>query len=199
MYWTQIALAVSFLVYFGAFAVVMIFVKRQTGTNPVGHTGGQRVAASVNLVAFALVWVTGLAYMLTSRSVDWFGRLAFLDTPFAHGVGILACALACLLLIWGEASLGRSFRVALPESTQILVTSGLYRWTRNPLALSIELLALGILLFAPSGLALLSLVLNVVSYEWKIRIEEAYLREAHGAIYAEYCARTGRYLPRSWR
>ena len=196
MHWTQIALAVSFLVYFGAFAAVMALVKRQTGANPVGHTGGRRAAALLNVVAFALVWVTGLRYILTSRSVGWFGQLAFLGTPLARGLGVLACASACLLLIWGAASLGRSFRIALPDNKQSLVTQGLYRWTRNPLALSIDLLALGILLLAPSWLALLTFVLNVVSYEWKIRIEETYLREAHGEAYAAYCARTGRYLPR---
>lgn len=195
MLWTQIALAISFSIYFGAVAVVMVRVKRQTGTNPVGHTGGRRPAALLNAVASALVWVTGPAYVLTARSVDWFGRLAFLEPPFARGFGALACALACLLLVWGAASLGRSFRVALPESKQTLVTRGLYRSIRNPLALSIDLLALGILLLAPSWLALLAFVLTVLSYEWKIRIEEDYLREAHGEAYAEYCARTGRYLP----
>jgi steroid 5-alpha reductase family enzyme len=101
-----------------------------------------------------------------------------------------------LLLIWGALSLGRSFRMALPESRQPLVTGGLYRWMRNPLALSIDLLTLGILLLAPSWLALLTFALTVVSYEWKIRIEENYLREAHGEAHAEYCARTGRHLPR---
>jgi protein-S-isoprenylcysteine O-methyltransferase Ste14 len=36
----------------------------------------------------------------------------------------------------------------------------------------------------------------VAGYEWKIRIEEAHLRQAHGTAYAAYCAQTGRYLPR---
>jgi len=89
--------------------------------------------------------------------------------------------------------------VALPESVQPLVTHGIYRFIRNPLALSVDLLALGVLFLAPSWLALASLALNVVGYEWKIRIEEAYLHEAHGAAYAAYCARTGRYLPRLFR
>ena len=114
-------------------------------------------------------------------------------------MGAFACALACLLLAWGAVSLGRSFRVALPEGKQPLVTYGLYRWIRNPLALSIDLLALGILLLAPSWLALLTFVLTVVSYEWKIRIEEVYLQEAHGEAYAAYCVRAGRYMPRLWR
>ncbi len=82
------------------------------------------------------------------------------------------------------------YRVALPESKQALVTHGVYRFTRNPLALSADLLALGALLLAPSCLAL-----NVVSCECNIRIEEAYLREAHGAAYEAYRSRTGRYLP----
>jgi protein-S-isoprenylcysteine O-methyltransferase Ste14 len=58
------------------------------------------------------------------------------------------------------------------------------------------LLALGVLLLAPTWLALASLSLSLVGYECKIRVEEAYLREAHGAAYVAYCARTGRYLPR---
>ena len=107
--------------------------------------------------------------------------------------------LAGVCLVWGEVSLGHSFRVALPESVQPLVTHGIYRFTRNPLALSVDLLALGVLLLAPSWLALTSLALNVLAYERKIRIEEAYLRDAHGAAYAAYCQRPGRYLPRSFR
>jgi len=47
-----------------------------------------------------------------------------------------------------------------------------------------------VLLLAPSCLAL-----NMLSYERKIRIEEAYLREAHGGAYEAYRSRTGRYLP----
>jgi protein-S-isoprenylcysteine O-methyltransferase Ste14 len=111
-------------------------------------------------------------------------------------VGVASLMLAGVYLIWGEVSLGRSFRVALPERVQPLVTNGIYRFTRNPLALSVDLLTLGVLLLAPSWLALASLALNGVAYESKIRIEEAYLREAHGAAYESYCRRTGRYLPR---
>ena len=111
----------------------------------------------------------------------------------------MSLILAGVCLVWGEVSLGHSFRVALPESVQPLVTHGIYRFTRNPLALSVDLFALGVLLLAPSWLALTSLGLNVLAYELKIRIEESYLCDAHGAAYAAYCQRTGRYLPRSFR
>jgi protein-S-isoprenylcysteine O-methyltransferase Ste14 len=199
MHWTQVFLAAALTVYLAAFAAILVAVKRSTGASPMGHDGGHRLAALLNKVAALLLLLTALAYPLDVRSVDWFGRIALLDHPTAQGLGAAALVLAGVYIVWGEISLGHSFRVALPESKQSLVTYGIYRFTRNPLALSADLLALGVLLLAPSWLALISLVLNVTGYEWKIRIEEACLREAHGAAYAAYCARTGRYLPRLLR
>jgi protein-S-isoprenylcysteine O-methyltransferase Ste14 len=199
MRWTQIVLAATLTIYLGAFAAILVAVKRGTGVNPMGHDGGHHLAALLNKVASLLLLLTAVAYPLNTRSVDWFGRIAFLDGPLAQGLGVAALVLAGVCIVWGEASLGRSFRVALPESQQPLTTHGIYRFIRNPLALSANLLALGVLLLAPSWLALVSLVLNMAGYEWKIRIEETYLREAHGAAYVAYCTRTGRYLPRLLR
>jgi protein-S-isoprenylcysteine O-methyltransferase Ste14 len=196
MHWTQIVLAMALTAYLGSFAAIMVGLRHNTGRNPRGHIGGHRLAAALNTGAALLLLLTAIAYPLSVQSVDRFGRIPFLDRAVARGMGVGALTLAGVLLIWGEVSLGRSFRVALPESTQPLVTHGIYRFIRNPLALSVDLLALGVLLLAPSWLASASLVLNIASYEWKIRIEEAYLREAHGTAYATYCARTGRYLPR---
>jgi len=199
MHWTQIVLAATLTIYLGAFAAILVAVKRSSGASPMGHDGGHRLAALLNKVASLILLLTAISYTLDVRSVDWFGRIPILDGPIAQGLGVMACTLAGVCIVWGEVSLGHSFRVALPESQQPLVTHGIYGFIRNPLALSVGLLALGVLLLAPSWLALISLSLNVVGYEWKIRIEEAYLRQAHGTVYTAYCARTGRYLPRLFK
>jgi protein-S-isoprenylcysteine O-methyltransferase Ste14 len=199
MHWTQIVVAAALLVYIGAFVGIMVAVRRGTGANPRGHARGHSLAALFSGLASLLLLVTAIAYPLQARSVGWFGRIVLLDHPLARGVGVVSLILAGICLVWGEVSLGCSFRVALPESVQPLATHGIYRFTRNPLALSVDLLALGMLLLAPSWLALTSLVLNVLAYECKIRIEEVYLREAHGAAYVVYCQQTGRYLPRLYR
>jgi protein-S-isoprenylcysteine O-methyltransferase Ste14 len=199
MHWTQVFLVAALTVYLAAFGAILVTVKCSTGVSPKGHARGHRLAALLSGVATLLLLVTAVAYPLDARSVDWFRRIALADGPVAQGLGVAATVLAGVCVVWGEFSLGRSFRVALPESKQPLVTYGIYRFIRNPLALSADLLALGVLLLAPSWLALISLTLNVTSYEWKIRIEEAYLRQAHGVAYATYCARTGRYLPRLFK
>jgi protein-S-isoprenylcysteine O-methyltransferase Ste14 len=119
--------------------------------------------------AASLLWLAVmLLYIFDARRPVWFGCIPILDGPIAQGLGVMACTLAGVCIVWGKVSLGRSFRVALPESRQPLVTRGIYRFIRNPLALSADLLALGVLLLAPSWLALTSLALNVVGYEWKI-------------------------------
>jgi len=199
VHWTQIAVAAALVVYTGAFVAILAAVKQSTGANPRGHAKGHWPAALLNGLASLLLLVTAIAYSLRAQSVDWLGRIVLLDHPAAQGLGVASLALAGVCLIWGEVSLGGSFRMALPESVQPLVTYGIYRFTRNPLALSVDLLALGVLLLAPSWLALISLILNVVAYEFKIRIEEAYLHDAHGAAYLAYCQRTGRYWPRLFR
>jgi protein-S-isoprenylcysteine O-methyltransferase Ste14 len=130
------------------------------------------------------------------QSVAVFGHIELLAHPIISLLGVLALILATVLLIWAEVSIRGSFRVALPTTKQPLVTDGIYGIIRNPMALSVDLLALGVLFVAPSYLALVSLVLNVVGYGWKVSTEEGYLREAHGAQYDAYCARTGKYLPK---
>jgi protein-S-isoprenylcysteine O-methyltransferase Ste14 len=200
MHWTQIILAVGLANLLAAFIVALVAVKRSTGANPVGHTGEEnRLAVRLNGLASLLMVLIPCAYFIDARSVDWFGRIPLLDHPAARGLGVTALVLSGICLVWGEISLGRSFRVALPESRQPLITHGIYRFTRNPLALSVDLFALGTLLLAPSWLALACLLLNVVGYAWKIRVEEAYLRDAHGTAYAAYCAQAGRYLPRLFK
>jgi protein-S-isoprenylcysteine O-methyltransferase Ste14 len=196
---TQAAVAAAVAVYMGAFVAAMVVVKRSTGANPRGHARGHLLAALLNVLATFLLLMRSIAHILPIHSVDWFGRMALLDQPLARGAGAVSLVLAGVCPVWGEVSLGRSFRVALPECVQPLVAYGIYRFARNPLALSVDLMVLGVLLLAPSWLALISLITNIVAYEFKIRIEEAYLREAHGAVYATYCQRIGRYLPRLLR
>ena len=151
--------------------------------------------AVVTTVATLLWLAVTLLYIFDARSVVWFGRIAFLDNDVAKGLGIAVCTIGVLVGIAGEVALGESFRVALPRGETKLVTTGIYRYTRNPCVLGVDLFVLGTFLIAPSLLALLAVVLNLIGYYLKVQAEEEYLLRTHGAEYEAYCARTGRYLP----
>ena len=68
-----------------------------------------------------------------------------------------------------------------------LVTSGIYRWTRNPMYLGMALIFVGVAVFfnSLSSLVLLPLVLVTVQTQVIAR-EEAYLEGTFGAEYVAY-------------
>jgi protein-S-isoprenylcysteine O-methyltransferase Ste14 len=189
-------MATSFAIYLGSFFATVVAARRTGGESSMGDAHGHPVGALLTLLASAMLLLTAGAYILDAQTVTVFGYIALLSHPIIRLVGVMAMILAAVLLIWAEVSIGGSFRVALPRSKQPLVTDGIYGVIRNPMALSVDLLALGVLFLAPSCLALVSLVLNVVGYEWKVRTEESYLRNAHGPEYEVYRAHTGKYLLR---
>ncbi len=82
-----------------------------------------------------------------------------------------------------------------PHSTRNLVTSGVYRFTRNPmyLGLCLQLMALVVYLTAP--VAVVGVVLFIVLTTWlQIVPEEQALRELFGEEYNDYCQRVRRWV-----
>ncbi len=77
----------------------------------------------------------------------------------------------------------------------MLMTSGIYRFCRNPAYMGTHLSFLGIFLVLPSLVYLIGFCIFVVYQHFRILQEERFLREAFGAEYEEYCQRVGRYLP----
>jgi protein-S-isoprenylcysteine O-methyltransferase Ste14 len=76
-----------------------------------------------------------------------------------------------------------------------LVTSGIYRWTRNPMYLGMALLYAGIAMLFDSilALALLAAVIAIIQAQ-VISREEDYLERHFGDEYREYRARVRRWI-----
>jgi protein-S-isoprenylcysteine O-methyltransferase Ste14 len=196
MTYDQVFLAAALGVFLATFVATMLYV-RWRGYEPRGvMTNVKAWEAAVTTVATLLWLVVTLLYIFDARSVVWFGRIAFLDNDVAKGLGIVLSTFGVLVGIAGEVALGESFRVALPQGKTRLVTTGIYRYIRNPCVLGADLFALGTFFIAPSLLALATALLNLAGYHLKIRAEEECLQQTHGTEYGAYCGRTGRYLPK---
>lgn len=81
------------------------------------------------------------------------------------------------------------------DDPTILVTDGLFAWTRNPmyLGLTIALAGLAILL-GPLWPFLGPIVFAVIADRWYIRFEEAALRHTFGERYETYARKTRRWF-----
>ena len=139
-----------------------------------------------------LLYAVALAAMLALR---WLWPLPiFSGAAFWPGLALVALAVG--LLIWGRQTLvtgGTNVDPSLPSTA--VVTSGPYRFSRNPLYMGLTVVYLGLTLALDTwwGIILLALVL-IVMHRGVIQREERYLDRKFGDGYRQYRAAVRRYL-----
>lgn len=90
-----------------------------------------------------------------------------------------------------------SWRAGIPDKDKTeLVTTGIYRFSRNPAFLGFDLMYVGVLLLYGNLLTLGFSVFAIVMLHLQILQEERYLVNTFGAQYQEYCRHVFRYLGR---
>jgi protein-S-isoprenylcysteine O-methyltransferase Ste14 len=111
-------------------------------------------------------------------------------------LGVALFAAGGALRLWPVFVLGQRFSglVAI-QPGHSLVTSGVYRFIRNPSYLGLVMTSLGWALAFRSGVGVLLAALALPPLVARIRAEEALLRAHFGAEYDTYCARTWRLIP----
>lgn len=82
-----------------------------------------------------------------------------------------------------------------PEASAVLVTTGFYRFTRNPMYLGMAMILLGWTLYHGTPLGLF-VWFGFVAYITRFQIlpEERRLKDLFGANYAAYCERVRRWI-----
>ena len=125
----------------------------------------------------------------------------------AYRVGMLGFAIAFAVLWagialrwWSFHALGRyfTFRVMTSED-QPVITTGPYRFLRHPSYLGILLALLGVALTYGNWISVASLViLPVIGFINRIRVEEAALASTLGTRYTSYASNRKRLLPFVW-
>lgn len=144
------------------------------------------------LAAFALIGLLS-AYLpaYADRHAFWtFGGEA------VRWLGVALYGAGGVLRIWPVYVLGRRFSglVAI-QPGHSLVTTGLYRFIRNPSYAGLLILSLGWALAFRSGVGVLLAALTIPPLLARIQSEERLLRGRFGAEYEAYCARTWRMIP----
>ena len=115
-------------------------------------------------------------------------------------VGLAAILIGTTLRIYAVWSLRHAFTLSVKTgSNQQLVTTGVYRYIRNPAYAGTILSMLGNAfcfrsVFAP----LVVLLLLAICYGIRIKVEEKALYERFGEDFKNYCFRTWRLIPLIW-
>ncbi|MBR0716316.1 isoprenylcysteine carboxylmethyltransferase family protein [Bradyrhizobium liaoningense] len=141
------------------------------------------------------IWM--LIYILLSAALSWsLGWPEFPGLPLPP-LGIALVAIAFVSPVWALILFRREGTEIVPSSptNRKLVTSGPYRFTRNPMYLGLVLLALGIAVWVGAWPMLIAPAAVFATANWvHIPFEEAKMRRQFGAAYDDYVARVRRWV-----
>jgi protein-S-isoprenylcysteine O-methyltransferase Ste14 len=134
------------------------------------------------LAGLTLNWVKPSPFLPASVSAGWLGALMF--------------TLALALFVWAISTMtGAGSNVPTRLPTTAIVENGPYRFTRNPIYISMVLGLIGLAIGFDSFWLLVTLVpFALVIRYGVISREEAYLERKFGEVYLDYKSRVRRWL-----
>jgi protein-S-isoprenylcysteine O-methyltransferase Ste14 len=196
--WFQIVSIILFVLFITAKAVLLRVGK---GINPIavgrGKKGFQLVFEIYAFLGLAVWMIEILLRALGSRfrifpsSV----HIQLFDSPTAKIGGMLLIILGFIILAWAFYSFGSSWRVGFDTKTPgVLVTSGIFALSRNPIYLFLDLWFVGVFLINGTLVFLVFALLALAHLHYQILREEKFLDELYGQPYQDYRSRTARYF-----
>jgi protein-S-isoprenylcysteine O-methyltransferase Ste14 len=146
-------------------------------------------------------WASGLVLQSLSIALIWALRRPGFPGggrgPVVETLAVLLAAASVAVMVWSQRALGRQFayEARLVENHR-LITSGPYRFVRNPIYTAFYGLGLGTALVYSHWLAIpLFTALYAAGTALRVRSEERLLREAFGAEFDEYARRVPALIP----
>jgi protein-S-isoprenylcysteine O-methyltransferase Ste14 len=151
------------------------------------------------LVPLAIVMVTLAGLLQWIVPVQFVSDIAFLediDPDWLAAFGALVAVGGFVLSLAGYQALRRHGADVDPaQPVGVLVTNGVFKWTRNPIYLGTWIALSGIALaFATDWLLILVAPASVIVNIAAVRPEEAYLAQKFGRLYRSYARRVPRYF-----
>lgn len=192
-------LVIYLVFYFGAAFVLPTYrVWKRTGVNPVTFRGADTahdyIGKLFKIVMLALA-LTIIIYAFAPNFYPYLLPIAWLENRATQyvGIGLLLTSLAWTIV--AQIQMGNSWRIGIDEEKETaLVQKGLFRLSRNPIFLGMQITLLGFFLVIPNALTLLILVLGFTLIQIQVRLEEDFLTRTRSGEYSEYLGRVRRWL-----
>ena len=197
--WIRILLPLFFLIYLGVcFVWRWILVWKQTKKNPIVLGNSDNPHDYIGRIFGDLVIMATLAVMSYSTWDSLYQHL--LPLPILESIGYKSLGFALLLISLGlcavaQHQMGDSWRIGVDRGHKTaLVRNGIFKYSRNPIYLSMMFTNLGLFLIIPNVLTWLILGLGFVLLQIQVRLEEEFLLELHGSEFTKYRKKVRRWL-----
>ena len=187
----QISALGILIVYYAAYIIKLLGQKKK-GIHTTQLGRGDKSTRTM-IVEKALSKVTVLIVLIEIVSIVF--EVSFPVHRFFKIAGILIAAFGTGIFIFAMITMQDSWRAGIPTGDKTrLVTSGIYKVSRNPAFLGFDLVYIGIgTAFLNPVLAFISIV-GIVLIHFQILEEESFLAKVFGEEYEIYKQKVGRYF-----
>ena len=153
---------------------------------------GNNIEATISIIYFSLIIVVALTISIFNIS---FGKLQFLPDSIAIIAGLVLLFISLVISGASLVNLGDSWRVGVLEDQKTkLITSGIYRFTRNPYFVSYLLMFVGYTVILQNLLLLGLTIVAMFFVHNMILKEEKYLHTVHAKDFSDYINKVPRYI-----
>ena len=185
----QVSTIAILIVFYGFYiAKIVVQNKKSIKTNQMGKGNKPKKVLHIEKIM-------GLATVLTIIA-GICSIFAVKDFPIVQVriVGVMLGILAIIFFASATITMKNSWRVGIPEEKTVLVTNGIYKWSRNPAFVGFDLLYLSIcLLFFNIPLLIIS-IWAAVMLHLQVLQEEEHMKKMFGEDYINYMNHTFRYF-----
>lgn len=155
---------------------------------------GSSLKLTLSILISTVIYVL-ILFRLTFPDTQLLIEFDLSEFPLVKTIGLISASVGFVLGILALIAMKNSWRVGIKYDQHTdLVTSGIYRISRNPYFFSYDILILGYLLIFPSPILAVLFIILVIVFHKMILEEEKYLESVHGASYMEYRMKVKRYL-----
>jgi protein-S-isoprenylcysteine O-methyltransferase Ste14 len=110
-------------------------------------------------------------------------------------VGILFCYIGLIIFLLALISFGKAWRIGIDQqNSNDLITSGIFKYSRNPIFLFMDIYFMGITLIYPNIIFVVVTFCMIIGIHLQIIREERFLMNKFGEKYIEYKKQTRRYI-----
>lgn len=195
--WRFVPLAML-AIYAAVMSGIIVRYRRRYGRSPIRLSGSggamDRIReAALILFGVLLVWQAvaaafGLYIPLGNRLFDPLPAL-----------GTIVAFAGALLILSAIATMGASWEIPVSAERDSpaagLITSGPFRFSRNPIYLGFGITIVGWMLLIPAILSLVIVIGAILNLRYQALEEEEYLIRTYGADYEAWAREVGRFVP----
>jgi len=176
------------LLFQGMFLIKNIYLSRKLGIK----IRGNNPEAIISAIFFTLTIITALVISYFNITL---GKLSIMDDGLALAISFGGMVISTFVSGASLVGLKDSWRVGVIEEQQTeLVTSGIYKYTRNPYFSSYLLMFLSYTILLQNTVLLACFIVALIMVHKMILKEEKYLYSVHGESFLAYKKIAPRYL-----